>query len=70
MVTNTKWGSVENERFCPDTRRRVKRTVEEMTPQDVTNRKAGRVRELRNTIKRYQEYIANAEAEIKAWENL
>lgn len=46
------------------------RTAEEATPEDVRRRKEERVQELRNDIERYKKYIAEARAEIKAWESL
>jgi len=68
---STKWGRRDRViRDFDQVVRPKKRTIDDMTPDDVVKQKAERIKKLRDDIERYQQYIADAEAEIEAWESV
>jgi hypothetical protein len=69
LMLHERWG----DSTCGDLNRLLEkkpRQLGEASPGDVKKQKAKRLKELRERIKQYEGFIADAEAEIEAWKNL
>ena len=63
---SNRWGDkISDYRF--DT---TKRTVDEMTPDDIRKNAKKKIEELRRQIKLYLQYISDCESELAFWESI
>jgi len=65
-----RWGSKGLSDYSDFPSREVKRTVDEMTPDDVKKNAKGKIVELKRKIELYYQYISDYENELEFWESI